>query len=441
MEVSLYNFLEKLVLPLGDLLNSSDFIKMLQYWRQVDLLSERELEDLQENNLRNILIHARENLSIYSDIALKGNDPQKWIKQFPILEKSDLKLHTDSYLHKPKTELIKYSSSGSSGVQSSVFMSKLEQSNIRAILIHWWEWAGYKMGAPLVQTGITPDRGLLKSVKDYLFNTVYIDAFVHSEAQLDSICKRFEKKNGQYFMAGYASSLFVIAEYAAKLNYDLKLVSVISFGDKMFEHYRKKIKQTFKCEVFDTYGCNEGFLIASQKDLDYKYIMSPHVYLEIIDDQGNEVPDGTLGNVVVSRLDSFSMPLLRYKIGDMAIKLPRSEYPERREYKYPLLKKVVGRTTDIIHLPSGNTMNVHSFTGVFEYIPAIKQFQVSMPQPDRMNIKYIKGSDFNGNTLNEVTSSLQRYIQDSSFHIDFENVDFIPPSKSGKPEIIVGNKS
>ena len=80
-------------------------------------------------------------------------------------------------------------------------------------------------------------------------------------------------------------------------------------GDKLFSSYQEAIKNAFQCKVYDTYGCNEGFLIASQKDLEYKYIMSPHVYLEILDDDNRPVEDGVMGHVVVTRLDGFSMPL------------------------------------------------------------------------------------------------------------------------------------
>ena len=52
------------------------------------------------------------------------------------------------------------------------------------------------------------------------------------------------------------------------------------------------------------------------------HIMSPHVYIEILDDDGNRLPAGQLGKVVVTRLDAFAMPLVRYYLGDLAILAP-----------------------------------------------------------------------------------------------------------------------
>ena len=131
--------------------------------------------------------------------------------------------------------------------------------------------------------------------------------------------------------------------------------------------------------------------------------MSPHVYLEILDNMNQPVKDGQLGNVVVTRLDGYSMPLIRYKIGDLAIKLPKNKYPKKREFNYPLLEKIIGRETDIILLPNGEKMVVHSFTGIFEYIPEIKQFQVLQENINTITIKYIKSEKFTPIILNKIT--------------------------------------
>ena len=119
--------------------------------------------------------------------------------------------------------------------------------------------------------------------------------------------------------------------------------------------------------MIDTYGCAEGLLMAIKADENYYNIMSPHVKLEIVDDNGQPVTDGEMGNVLVTCLTNKALPIIRYKLGDLAIKLPKAEYPISRELNYPLLKKVIGRETDVVKTKNGTTLNVHSFTGVLEY--------------------------------------------------------------------------
>ena len=89
--------------------------------------------------------------------------------------------------------------------------------------------------------------------------------------------------------------------------------------------------------------------------------MSPHVYLEILDDNDQPVPDGEMGHIVATRLDGFSMPLIRYRIGDLGVKLSLKEYPKKRKYQYPLLKQIVGRETDVVLLPDKRKLIVHIF--------------------------------------------------------------------------------
>lgn len=432
------SILENIILPIGDLINNSTFLKELKKWRKIDNLSEKELQELQEENLKKILSHTVKTVPYYKNVSLEGKTPYEWIKNFPILTKDILRNKNDELISKlyKKENLIPYSSSGSTGVQTTVYMNKKEQSIIRAILIHWWEWCGYEMGKPLVQTGITPSRGVLKKIKDYLFNTYYLVAFSITEKQLEELCNSLHKNTKYQFLVGYASSLNIIADYALKNSYNIKFQSVISLGDKLFTHYKKNIENTFKTKVFDTYGANEGFLIASEKDLEYKYIMSPHVYLEILDDNNMPVKDGEMGNIVVTRLDGFSMPLIRYRIGDLGIVLPQKKYPKNREYNYPLLQQIIGRETDVVLLPNNSKLIVHSFTGIFEYYPQIKQFKVIQKDKKGIIIEYIKAKDFNQDILNSITEKLQYYIQNVHFEIKYKEVSYISPSKSGKTQII-----
>lgn len=434
----MYQFiLAHIILPLGDLFARTSFTKQFRNWNKMDALSAEELEQIQQKNLKKLLQFAVLKVPAYQHIFLEGTIPEKWLQQFPVLTKQVLRNNYKNLLTQDEKKLIKYSSSGSSGFRSVVFMNKHEQAAIRAIQTHCWAWSGYQLGDAIVQTGISPQRGVFKKVKDLLFRTVYVTAFSMSNVQLKALCETLQKASKKYYLIGYASSLSIVAKYAIENNFDIRLKAVVSLGDKLFSAYQKNITKAFLCKVFDTYGCNEGFFIASQKDLSYKYIMTPHVYLEIVDDHDQPVKDGEMGHVVVTRLDGFSMPLIRYKNGDLAIKLPKEQYPEKRDFNYPLLQQIVGRESDVVHLLDGKKLVVHSFTGIFEYISAIKQFQVRQNQQGEITILYLKTKEFTPSILDVITEKLQSHIQDPNFIIRYKEVTSIKDAASGKPEIIV----
>jgi len=435
--MNLYNtILEKLVLPIGDLLNGSQFQKELENWRRIQYLSKADLANIQKTKLQQLLIHIGKKIPFYKEYQYQEeSSPFDFVSQLPIVGKSEQKSSPEAFLDPESRYLIEYMSSGSSGIQGRVFMTKKEQSIIRAILIMWWEWAGYKIGNPLLQTGITPDRGVLKKIKDRLLRTRYYDAFGLNQLKIVDILLKQANENN-FILGGYASSLYLLAEVAKNNGIkNVKFKSAISWGDKLFSHYRSSIQNSFGAKVYDNYACNEGIMIAAQKDLEYYYIMSPHVYLEIVDSKGNQVPDGEMGHVLVTRLDSYSMPLIRYRLGDLACKLPAEEYPKNRELNFPLLKKIIGRDTDIVKTRSDKFMIVHFFTGIFEFYPTVKQFKVIQKSLDSICIEYIPDKNFDASILNEIKKRIQDHLKER-FPVHFVKVDQIYPSKSGKPQII-----
>ena len=129
------------------------------------------------------------------------------------------------------------------------------------------------------------------------------------------------------------------------------------------------------------------------------------------------------------------MPLIRYKLGDLAIKLPKSEYPKTRKFNYPFLKKVIGRETDIIKTKNGTTLNVHSFTGVLEYYQQIRQYKIIQNNLDEITLQYVADGSVDESQIMEIKNKLLDLTQ-NSIAISFKKVDDITPSKSGKPQII-----
>ena len=434
---SFYNqILEKIILPVGDYTFGTSFISELKNWRKISQLSEKELNRLSAINLGKLLGFTTSNVPFYKQFA-GGNtlDPVPWLKTLPVVDKTDYNRDIERFLSASRGKLIPYYSSGSSGIQGIVYMNKREQSIAQAVQTMFWEWSGYYPGKPIVQTGMTPNRGTAKSLKDFFLNTRYYNAFgLDQDAITAILLKQANQKN--FHLGGYASSLYLLATIALENSItDVRFDAAISWGDKMFPHYRQKISEAFACKVLDTYGTTEGTMIAAQKDLDYYYIITPHVYLEILDENNNEVPDGNIGRVVVTRLDGYSMPLIRYANGDLAMKLPKNRYPEKRDLAFPLLEMVVGRDTDIVYTASGKHLIVHFFTGIFEFYSEIKQFKVIQRELTKIEIEYLAGKGFCSDILHRIEDSIAQKLGER-LTIDWKEVQSIKPTASGKPQII-----
>lgn len=433
------NIIEKLLFPIGDFVLGTEVSRQLKIQRRYHHLSEAALIDLQEDKLFKVLKHAVNTCEVYKGIEIAKVNPVQSLNNFPVIGKHTITENPQQFLSSKFDfkKLLKYESSGSSGIRSVVYVDKKEQSTFRAILINWWEWNGYYLGKNILQTGISPERGLIKGIKDLLLCTTYINAFGISEDEVLKILKKQQSKKGVHFI-GYASSLYVIAQIAKKYSLQIKFDKVISMGDKLFNHYKKLIEEVFETEVVEDYGCNEGIMVGQTKDNPYFYLYTPSMYLEILDEYNNTVPDGEMGRVVVTKLDGYAMPLIRYDTGDLAIKLPRSKYPLKRDFAFPLLEKVIGRNTDIIKTQDGKNLIVHTFTGIFEFFPEIKQFQVIQDNIESITIRYIPGVQFDFSVIAKIQSKFIERTQ-STILINWEEVENIEASKSGKPQLIINN--
>lgn len=428
-----YNRLvENVILPVGDRILGTSFMEGLRSWRSIQWASSDELSEVETDRLRRLLTHATQNVKFYQKFNSGHDslDPERWLKMFPVIHKRDIKDHIDDFVFGSREDLVREVSSGSSGIQGEVYMSKKESSSVQAAQTLLWEWAGYRLGSPMLQLGMTTNRGWVKTIKDIVLRTNYQQAFDLNPVEVNSVLTSIGKRT--HFFGGYASGLYAYSEMAKTCP---QFKAVISWGDKMFAHYRKSIEERFGAKVFDTYGSTEGLVIAGQCEQGSYHVLSPHVKLELLDADGNEVEDGELGYVVVTRLDGFAMPLIRYYLGDMAIKEDSGRKCECGRY-LPMLKQIVGRDTDVVKTRSGKVLIVHFFTGILEHFPAVKQFQIVQNDLDGFTINYIpEPAIFDFNVLEKIETVIQEKAKEK-IKIAFNEVSTIAPTKSGKPQII-----
>ncbi len=438
---SLYNkILQNVILPIGEFVIGSSMKKNIKKWDAETKLSKEKIKQLQQDKLNKLLKHAIANCDYYKNIELDDNlSPYENIRKFPILTKDYIRENMDSLIADKSTKLYPQYSSGSTGKKKTkVYWSHDEISSYRAVGLLWWQWAGYEMGDYLVQTGITIKRGTLKRLKDIFFRTYYIPAFTHSPEYVDKALKWMKKKKNAV-LGGYASSIYVIACRAEELNMNIKLKTCMVWGDKLLPNYREKISKVFKTKVYENYGSAEGFLMAAQRDLDYMYIMDNYAYIEILDDDNNPVEDGEMGNVIVTKLEHFAMPMIRYKIGDLAIKLPKDKYPENADLKLSILQRVVGRDTDIIYTNGGARLTPYSFFYIANEIEVIEQTQFIQDDINSVLIKYISKEELTQEQIDYIKSSVVELSCSPTFVVELQRVDYIEPSPSGKPKTIISN--
>ncbi len=432
------NLTENIFLPLGDFLLNTTYIKHLKNIRNIEKNSLVQNNSIQEKKLCQVLNYATKHSRYYQSLNVinkSGQHPTQWLNQFPVLKKKQLRENIDSIVTRNDlSSLDSIKSSGSTGPHGVVYFDKNEISIPRAIQTLWWEWAGFQFGNTILQTGIsTNNRSKIKRIKDVLLKTNYVSAFSHNENEILEELRKLQHKNRDHFF-GYASSLYLYAKIASENNIEnVRFKSVSSFGEMMLPHYRSLIENVFNTKVFNTYGCSEGLMVAAECEHGHYHIMNTHVIVELLDENDLEIQEGEYGRVVLTSLDNFTTPLIRYEVGDIALKSSKMSCECGRPF--PILGEVLGRTTELLKTPHGHFITVQTVVRVMKHVEGIDQFKFIQTTPDSFVLEYKPSNDFKKENLNDVVLFFEREIFEK-LSISFEEKTKIEPAPSGKVQLI-----
>lgn len=86
--------------------------------------------------------------------------------------------------------------------------------------------------------------------------------------------------------------------------------SVIVGAEKLHAYQRETIERVFRTDVFETYGSREFMLIRAECEKHQGLHLSmENLFVEILDEDGYPTPHGEEGNVVITDLFNYGMPL------------------------------------------------------------------------------------------------------------------------------------
>lgn len=236
-------------------------------------------------------------------------------------------------------------------------------------------------------------------------------------------------KPTMYF--GHAHSLYLFAQFLQQKGLQLpRPEGIVSTAMVLHDFERKVIEQAFRAKIFNRYGCEEVSLIASECAFhEGLHINMDTLIVEIVGPDGNTVPAGTPGAVVVTDLTNYAMPIIRYKIGDVAT---MKKEPCSCGMSYPLLESLNGRIADYVRTPSGKFVSGISLTENFAMkIPEIKQLQIVQDQTDHFTYRIVRGDSWSSDAVEEVKRlTIERF--DGEIRHDIEYVESIQSESSGK---------
>jgi phenylacetate-CoA ligase len=208
----------------------------------------------------------------------------------------------------------------------------------------------------------------------------------------------------------------------------------VTWGDQLQPVQRARIEAAFQARVFDTYGCGEGIQVATQCGHAQNYhVYNLDVIVDYVDDRGDPVPPGTPGNLLLTRLHPGPMPLIRYRVGDIATSGCGKVCPCGRAWE--LLESIQGRSADAIVTPGGNRLIVHFFNGVFEHFHEIDQYQVVQERPDTITVRILPTAAWSSRSETAIVAALQH--RGVGLDVRIDKVTEIPLTPAGKRRFVI----
>jgi phenylacetate-CoA ligase len=213
------------------------------------------------------------------------------------------------------------------------------------------------------------------------------------------------------------------------------LSAIIVSAEMLYDETRQAIEACFKVPVYNRYGGRDLHFVAqecrAQKGL---HINSENLLVEIVKD-GRQVAPGELGEIVITRLDNFVMPFVRYRSGDLGVLNSAACECGR---SLPLLQKIEGRVQDAIVTAEGRIISGPFFAHVMKDCPDVREFQVHQLAINRLLLMVVLQGGRQFVSRPRIERIAQQYMG-RNMQIEFDVRDSIPLTRTGKRRVIVSH--
>jgi phenylacetate-CoA ligase len=153
-------------------------------------------------------------------------------------------------------------------------------------------------------------------------------------------------------------------------------------------------------------------------------------YLEILDDQGYRVPDGTGGEITVTSLTNYAMPMIRYRIDDYGILSPQNLNNQKTSVQ--ILNTIKGRSDSLLRTISGGLIAAGFLMGLFHNENWVKQFQIIQKDHSHILFRIVTIDQPPPKAILDDISAKTRLLFGADCIVDYDFVENISSSNSGK---------
>lgn len=448
----------RLFWSLTERLRRRDTMRRLGRLRRTQNASVEELHHLRQSKLRQLLQLAEQHCPFYIErfrrAGLDPRDPHldiEDLRRLPILTRDEISEHLEemTWYGCPRGGPLPYSTGGSGGKALKFYFDRSRAAADQAARWRARGWWGVRPGDPEILLWGAPielktnDR--LRQWRDSLLNQRILNAFEMSERTMAAYVQTIREWRPMC-LYGYASSLALLARYALDNGIapgglgSARLRAVFVTGEVLLEPDRMVIERVFGAPAAIEYGCRDGGLLAHACPAGTLHVPEENVIVELLDEGDRPVGPGGIGYVTVTHLEAFAMPIIRYRVGDLARAADESQRCSCGS-TLASLAEVRGRLTDHIVRREGNhlrRMHALSLIYVLREAEGLRQFRIVQPDLDRLDVEVVADDRYSPQTEQDIRDGLHQRMG-KQVDIRIHRLNRIEPTTSGKHTCVISH--
>jgi phenylacetate-CoA ligase len=361
------------------------------------------------------------------------------LHDLPLLQKEAVRSRAESFIRtdrQPWPRLV-FHTSGSTGTPIATVWDARELRRAMALReARSAAWAGVSFRLPRATfSGRMSEPDPDSKGPFYRFNIVERQAYFspfHLRADTAERYVHALRRHRIQWLTGYAVSYYLLARFILEAGLKVTpLRAVVTTSEKVTVEMRKTIERAFGCPVFEEYSTVENVVFASECEHHRLHLSPDAAVVEILRPDGTPCEPGEIGEVVATGLLRVHQPLVRYRLGDLAMWDP-DPCPCGREM--PVIKEVVGRIEDVLVGPDGRQMV--RFHGVFVDQPHVREGQIIQEAIDRIRVKVVPSDGFRERDVSDVARRVRQRMG-TEVEVIVETVDRIPRTAGGKFQAVI----
>ena len=236
-------------------------------------------------------------------------------------------------------------------------------------------------------------------------------------------------KKPAYLQCGPQNAIALAYHALTNDRRELRLEKILAYGSAVTAEMRDVVRRALGAEIIDRYSCEEtGYIAIQCPKHEHLHVISPATLVEIVDEEGRSCPPGKPGRVLLTCVQSYAMPLIRYDIGDMA------EWGEPCDcgITLPVIEKLWGRTRQMITTPDGKRTFAQIYAHNFVGVPGLVEYRFILHQNSVVSAQ-IKADNPSPEMSAKITEIVQRALS-YAYPVQIRYVDKLDWGSSWKQE-------